>query len=78
LRNFPYRAARVGQGPYGRWCTATAPETVNTIHHIYFKNTSSRLIAMGLFLSVTIKTLTCFRFSDLWPEIQATRYAGGR
>jgi hypothetical protein len=28
--------------------------------------------------TATIKALMCFCLSGLWPEIQATRFAGGR
>jgi hypothetical protein len=60
--------------------------TLISRRNTFFPATSPRLvIPIGCFqirlrriTTATIKALTCFWISDLWPEIQATRFAGGR
>jgi hypothetical protein len=35
-------------------------------------------IRLGRIITATIKARMCFCLSGRWPEIQATRFAGGR
>ena len=51
-------------------------------HKVHLTCTGSLVVgkpgAMPPVTTATIEALSCFGFSGLWPEIQATRFAGVR